>query len=414
MQMTGIVAIIMAGLIAGYTTGEGRDFLDKGSRKVESGGYSAKEELAALEIPENMLAYWMVVNGKKPFVSAGEGCQEFYWDEYFWCCSELLPGFKVYDFGIVDLDGDGMTELVITGFPDTSWVLDYQEGKVYSYQFVFRGMAGITVDGIYSSSSASDIGGFHRIHFDKGTYEEETLAYMHGDYFEVEGVEVSADAFFAYVEPFNKAELMESVDFTKEMLDKILLGDLEEEELSVVKHAEPEKICKENDPEEAKVPEVYLAVLTGKEEFVCATEGGQSFMIHGNKVKNPAEEESYQILYFSMVDMDGDGEDEVVLSCGGDWEGKTLVLHASESGVYGYMFAFRNGMGAIANDGVFQTGYATDNKYGRVISFEADGCRIEPVTDYGRIGRNRIRYYFFGRTGFVFGERVKRFESWIQ
>ena len=122
MQMTGIVAIIMAGLLAGYTTGEGRDFLDKGSRKVESGGYSAKEELAALEIPENMLAYWMVVNGKKPFVSAGEGCQEFYWDEYFWCCLELTPGFKVYDFGIVDLDSDGMTELVITGFPDTTWV----------------------------------------------------------------------------------------------------------------------------------------------------------------------------------------------------------------------------------------------------------------------------------------------------
>ena len=55
-----------------------------GSLEPEDGGeaeYSSKEEIEVLGIPENMLAYWMVLNSKKPFVSANEDCQEFFWDE---------------------------------------------------------------------------------------------------------------------------------------------------------------------------------------------------------------------------------------------------------------------------------------------------------------------------------------------
>lgn len=31
---------------------------------------------------EDLLAYWLVLNGKQPFISTDEGNQEFYWDEY--------------------------------------------------------------------------------------------------------------------------------------------------------------------------------------------------------------------------------------------------------------------------------------------------------------------------------------------
>lgn len=353
--------------------------------------YSTREEIERLEIPENMLAYWLVLNSKKPFVSANEGGQEFYWDKYFWCLSEPDPMFTIYHFGIVDLDNDGIEEMVLAGFPETTQVLDYQEGKVYSYQFVFRRMAGIAVNGVYSSSSAADIGGFHRIHLDKGVYEEETLAYMDGDYFEVEGVEVSADDFFAYTEPLANAEQIENIDFSEEMLNKILLGDLGEEELFVVKYAEPEEINEENSSQEANVPEVYLAVLTGNEEFICVTEEGQKFIIDGNSVKDLEGEEAYQVLYFSMVDMEGDGDDEVVLTC----VGKNLILHAMEDGIYGYAFEFWDEMGAIDKDGVFRMGHADENKYGNIVSFETDRCFIEPVENYKSGSQNRIRYYIF-------------------
>ena len=353
--------------------------------------YSAKEEIEALEISENMLAYWLVLNSKKPFISANEGGQEFFWNEYFWCLSEPDPMFTIYHFGIVDLDNDGIEEMALIGFPETTQILDYQEGKVYSYQFIFRGMAGIAVNGVYSSSSAADIGGFHRIHLDKGTYEEETLAYMEGEYFEVEGVEVTADEFFAYTETFAKAEKMETMDFTEGMLNKILLGDLSEEELSVVQHAEPEELSESNNPKEANVPEIYLAVLNGKEEFVCATEEGQKFIVDGNSVKDWKGEEVYQILYFSMVDMDEDGEDEVVLTC----TGKNLILHIAEGSVYGYAFEFWNEMGAIDKDGVFRMGHADENKFGKIISFETDGCLIEPVENYESGSHEKVHYYFF-------------------
>lgn len=356
---------------------------------------STKEELDALEIPEHMLAYWLVLNNKKPFVSADEGCQEFFWDEYFWCLSEpdTDPMCEMTHFGVVDLDNDGSEELVMTSCQATQ-VLDYQEGKVYSYQFAGRGMEGIRSNGVYDSSSAFDIGGFHRIaYFDKGTYEEETLAYMEHDHFEVEGAEVSEERFFEYVESFNKAELIKDMDLTEEMLDKMLLGDLEEEELSIVKHAEQEEICDESNPRKANVPEAYLAVLTGKEGFICVTKDGEKakLIADGNRVKNSKGEEVYQILYFSMVDMDGDGADEVVLTC----IGKNLILHAAEDGVYGYAFEFWNEMGMIDKDGVFRMGHVDENRHGKILSFKTDGCQIEPVEDYDSGSHDKIRYYFF-------------------
>lgn len=355
------------------------------------------------DIPEDMLAYWLVLNSKKSFISANEGCQEFYWDEYFWCLYEPNPTVTISDFGIVDLDNDGSAEVVMTtGFPGATWVLDYQEGKVYSYQFVYRGMAGILTNGVYGSSSAADIGDWHRIaYFDKGTYEEETLAYMEHDYFEVEGKEVSSEEFFAYTEPFANGEQIEDMDYTEEMLDKTLLGDLGEEELSILKRVIPEEICDENNPYMANVPEAYEDVLNGDKEFICVTEEGQEFTIDGNCVRNSEGEEAGQVLYFSTVDMDGDGEAEIVLTSVGESlvDGKNLVLHGLEGTVYGYVFDFWGEMSEITKDGVFRIGKVSDLSgkigCGKIVSFEKDGCITESVENYEYVDDNRIRYYFF-------------------
>lgn len=44
----------------------------------EAGNDITRDELENLDIPENMLAYWLVLNSKIPFISANEGCQEFF------------------------------------------------------------------------------------------------------------------------------------------------------------------------------------------------------------------------------------------------------------------------------------------------------------------------------------------------
>ena len=173
-------------------------------------------------IPENRLAFYQVLNSEKPFISANEDCREFYWNEYYWRDGDLAETFTIHDFMLVDMDGDQEEEMILTGaMPETTQVLDYQEGEVYSYQFPYRGMKGILVNGVYNTSSAADIGGFYRIHFDKGTYEEERLAYMEHDYYEVEGTEVTSEEFYKYTESLRNVEKAESIDFEEELLEKI-------------------------------------------------------------------------------------------------------------------------------------------------------------------------------------------------
>lgn len=164
---------------------------------------------------------------------------------------------------------------------------------------------------------------------------------MEHDYFEVEGKEVSSEEFFAYIEPFANGEQIEDMDYTEEMLDKVLLDGLSEEELSALKRVIPEEICDENNPNMADIPE-------------------------------------------------GDEETEVVLTCAGE----NLILHAAEGTVYGYVFDFWGEMGEITKDGVFRMG-KLNTQCGKMVSFKKNGCVTEPVENYEYMDDNRIRYYFF-------------------
>lgn len=355
--------------------------------------FSTPEEIAELGLPEDMLAFYLALNSKKPFVSADEGCQEFYWDEYFWHQGELELSYKITGFMLVDMDGDEEKELILTGYmPETTQVLDYQEGMVYSYQFAYRGMKRILTSGVYDGSSGYDINGFYRIYFDKGTYEEERLAYMEHDYYEVEGVEVSSEEFYAYTEDFVNAERVEDIDFTEEMLEEKLLGDLSEEELSVVKNIAPEEIIEEDIPYTAEEIQDYLDVLTEGKAFICVTDNRQKFFLEDNYVRNKTGEDEYQVLYFSIVDMDRDEKPEMILTCYPD---TVLILHDTEEGVRGYRFSIYDEIRSIGKDGIYQFDKYGTRGYGRIVSFETDGCVIEPVDNHDSINDDRIRYYFF-------------------
>lgn len=166
-------------------------------------------------------------------------------------------------------------------------------------------------------------------------------------------------------------------------------GDGYEVEGVLVKHIESEEICEENNPKKANISEAYVEVLAGNREFICITEEGQKFTIDGNYVKNAKGEEAYRVLYFSIADMDRDGEAEVVLTC----DYATLILHNEEDILYGYLFDVWNEMSAIAKDGAFVVGL--NNTYGKIVSFEKDKCVIETVDGYENMNENRIRYLFF-------------------
>lgn len=88
-----------------------------------------------MELKQNLLAFYLVLNNKKPFISADEGCQEFYWDEYYWHQGELVLSFTISGFMLVDMDGDEKTEIVLTCYPDTVLILHDAGEGVRGYRF---------------------------------------------------------------------------------------------------------------------------------------------------------------------------------------------------------------------------------------------------------------------------------------
>lgn len=358
--------------------------------------YTTIEEINALGIPENLLAFYLVLNSKKPFVSAGEGCEEFYWNEYNWCLLQPVASFEPGRFIVVDMDRDGEEEIMLYSWPESTQVLDYQDGKVYVYQFVFRGMNSVLPNGVYEGSGGASVWGFYRItEFDHGIYQEETLAYTetYGDYeyHEVEGREVSFQEFCEYTEQF-EAEPAEQFDFTEEMLDEVLLGGLGEEELTIVKNAPIEEMSKGMEPNLTVLPQELKDILTEGGAFICANDNRKELYLEDGFVKGEVEDEEYQVLYYSIVDMDGDEIPEIVLSCYYD---TTLILHQADEGVRGYRFSFGHEAGAIAENGTFAVGYDIygTSDYGRILSFEENGCETANVDQAEFDGAERARYY---------------------
>ena len=217
---------------------EKTDDLSEEQMPEEEESFSTYKEVAALGLPEDMLAYWMVLNNKYPFISTEEGKQEFYWDEYYWCLG-YPTGYRQADYiTIVDMDGDGANEIVLYCLPESVQILHYEDGVVYSYQDVFRGMKQIHANGIYEGSDGAASTGYYRMtELNRNGYTEEKLASMDGDYREIGGVEVTQEEFGNYVDSIEEIELAENIEFTEDMLDACLLDGLSEEELLIVKHA---------------------------------------------------------------------------------------------------------------------------------------------------------------------------------
>ena len=378
----------------------------------DDGVYFTMEEVKALDIPEDMLAYWLVLNSKIPFISSNEGCQEFYFDEYYWYNESTTVRFKYSTYLFADLDQDGDMEMILTGsMPDTTQLFDYQDGRVYGYQFRFRGLKGIRTNGVYDFANSASNGGYARItEFDHGSYTEEVLAYWdvysNGDgIFEVEGREVSQDELSEYLVTITEAEKVEQVYSSEGILDLLneyLLEGLSEEEVYMLRHVAVEPMSDTAEyPMEPEVMQAYYEVLTSEKEFISVTDDNERYYLNDYHQRNGKYDEDYQILYFSIVDMDGDGMYEVVFNCVYDI---TQILHYENGNVYSYQYDYKystNAIGAMNGQGIFDMGYRYDensgsiHQFGRVVSFNEDGCVTEEVDYNGNINDDRIRYYYF-------------------
>lgn len=348
---------------------------------IEEVEYPSEEEIAALGIPEDMLAYWLVLNNKKPFISVNQEGQKFFWNEYFWYITWLCDEYDAYEFLIVDMDRDGRDEIVLECDPGTKHILHYEDGEVYGYQFGLRGMLTISEDGIYDASDGAQDNYFYRLtELKKDGYVYELLAELHGEHYEIGGKEVTWEEFYAYAQTIYGSEA-ECMDYTEDMLASYLLGELSEQEIALVKRI-PKEDMLESEPdyqEHKQALQLYAGVLTGKQDVIFVID--DSFD-HPQKMLP---------IYFSLVDMDGDGTPELVFNCYFD---VTWILHYREGEIYGYPL---DAALDITTDGVFWEEFNrfSPTGYARITAFEENGYRIEPVENYQEGGCDRVRYYYY-------------------
>lgn len=393
-----------------YTNSENAEMPDDELFSVEW------EEIKALDVPEDMLAYWMVLNSKMPFVSYDEGNQEFYWDKYLWTHGSPDEGDRErwtdYDeFVLADLNNDGGNELILyyggLGFVE---VFHYEDNAVYGFQSGARHMNPVYTNGIYGGSDSADHGYYSRLtELDKDGYTEEMVAearysYVGDSDYEIGGISVSQEEYKEFQQNIEETGQAEDIPYVG--LDACLLGGLSEEELYMVKHVDVLPMTDTPSyPMEPEIRQAYYDVLTGGKELISVTDDRQMFYLDDDQQQN-----GKRILYFSIVDMDQDGIYEVVLSCSFD---TTQILHYADGEVYSYQYDYSYGgygkeIGAMSNQGIFEMGSIYENRtttyyYGKIVSFTEDGCDIREVGQsddwqgdwYDRINDDRIRYHYF-------------------
>lgn len=391
-----------------YTNSENAEMSDDELLSVEW------EEIKALDIPEDMLAYWMVLNSKMPFISYDEGNQEFYWDEYLWHygspCVVERERFADYDeFVVVDLNNDGRNELILFYGMGMAEVFHYEDNAVYGFQSVLRHINPVYTNGIYMGSDSAAHGYYSQLtELDKDGYTEETVAeFWSGNVddiaYEIGGVSVSQEEYEEFVQNIEETGRAEDIPYVG--LDACLLGGLSEEELYMVKHVEVLPMADTPSyPMDTEIKQAYYDVLTGGKELISVTDDQQSFYLDDYQQQN-----GKSILYFSIVDMDQDGIYEVVLSCSPD---TTQILHYADGDVYSYRYHYGGSgddeIGIMSNQGIFEMGSIFEDRkityhYGKIVSFTEDGCDIREVGQsdewqgdwYDRINDDRIRYHYF-------------------
>ena len=138
---------------------------------------------------------------------------------------------------------------------------------------------------------------------------------------------------------------------------------------------------------DTNVGSVFEAVLLGEAEFIYVNNGNIETM---NITDVPAifdPDDSYMKIWdFSVVDLDGDGEKEVILfvvGVAGDMGGK-MILHQIGNEVYGYMSDNRT-LVDLKTDGTFSYSDPTgviEGGIGTIIDFSERGCTYDKIS-YG-------------------------------
>lgn len=161
------------------------------------------EDQIYFKVLKNEIKYVAEDNTEKLF----KECMENY--------KEDTDGPKV-KYALLDWDNDSKNEMVIMieSFNDGFYlILNNEDGIVYGFEDVYRGMEDIKIDGTFIGDGGASTYGVLRDKFQKNKRIQETLAEMDMDKYQIGGKDVSKDEFQKYMDEFDKKENVEFVTY---------------------------------------------------------------------------------------------------------------------------------------------------------------------------------------------------------
>lgn len=161
------------------------------------------EDQIYFKVLKNEIKYVAEDNTEKLF----KECMENY--------KEDTDGPKV-KYTLFDLDNDSKNEMVvmIEAFNDGFYlILNNEDGTVYGFEEVYRGMKDIKTDGTFIGAGGASSYGVFRDKFEKNKIIPETLAEVDMDKYQIDGKDVSEDEFQKYMDEFDKKENVEFVTY---------------------------------------------------------------------------------------------------------------------------------------------------------------------------------------------------------
>lgn len=110
-------------------------------------------------------------------------------------------------YAFVDFDGNGVNELVAYMAPDLGYmVFRWEQGTVYGYEFVVRGMQSLKADGTHRGSGGASVSGYFALRFKDGKCEQYEHAYQEdilgNEEYRIDGKSVTRREFMKFLTAF--------------------------------------------------------------------------------------------------------------------------------------------------------------------------------------------------------------------
>lgn len=116
--------------------------------------------------------------------------------------------WKIEDIRVLDLDGDGIQELIIQWTPvGEILVLHREKDEFYAWEATYRAFEGLQTNGVYIGSGGAGANRWKRIQFDNGNWLEETLFEEDWGKYYVNGEPVDEDTFLKQVDFYETDEV---------------------------------------------------------------------------------------------------------------------------------------------------------------------------------------------------------------